>query len=63
MFENLEFWGFLITLLARFSGTFAMLFDIRGKISDNSERITRLETKTSMEFDKCRLHKRCEVTE
>ena len=59
MFENVEFWALLITIVAGYGVEFKFIFDIRDKIEANSQRLTKLETETRLEFDKCRMHNSC----
>lgn len=56
MLENIEFWGLFASIAAGIVVEVKYLIDIREKISANTERIVKLETKTNMEFEKCRLH-------
>ena len=56
MLDNIEFWGLLISVIAGIGVEVKYLIDIREKISDNTERIAKLETETHIEFNKCRMH-------
>ena len=59
MFEDAQFWGLLITVVAGYAVNFKFLFDIRDRVEDNANRLTKLETETRLEFEKCRLHRSC----
>lgn len=59
MFENVEFWALLVTIIAGYVLEFKFIGDIKDRLSENSQRLTKLETETHMEFEKCRLHKSC----
>ena len=56
MIESMEFWGLLVAVIAGFGLQIRYLISIREIVSNNAERITKLETETHLEFDKCRLH-------
>lgn len=56
MLENVEFWGLFLPIVAGAGVQIKYLFDIREKLAENSERITKLETLTRLEFEKCNLH-------
>lgn len=56
MMENLDFWALIISLFGGFGSSFAILWDIRKKVCENSERITKQEAKMETEFAKCSIH-------
>ena len=56
MLESAEFWSLFLSVIAGFGLQIRYLISIREIVSNNSERITKLETETHLEFDKCRLH-------
>lgn len=56
MIENPDFWAILISIFGGFGSTFAVLWDIRKKVCENSERITKQEAKMETEFAKCSIH-------
>lgn len=59
MFENVEFWALLLTIVAGYVLEFKFIGDIKDKIAENSQRLTKLETETRLEFEKCRMHNSC----
>lgn len=56
MFENLEFWGLLITILAGDFAIFWQNLSLKTEISDVRALNLELRRDVELEFAKCRLH-------